>query len=749
MIFKEIHKNKRKLGLLAASILLTALVVSSCVYYNTFYNAKKYFAEAQNQALRDTGRPSPRAIQDYDRVIERCTYILTEHSRSKWADDALFLMARSMYYKKNNPLQARERFLDLLRVFPNSKYIPEAQIYIARVDYEMRDKREAHRRLQEILDSPNYQNLHPEVLLLKSNYYLEDREYNRAQEHLQNIIDKYPKSQQFELAFFTLGKTYLENENYQASQEIFEILLNSRASRRTKINAQYYIAMNLYYQEEYNQSLDILQRLLRLEYEPAEIPKYNLLKARCLVGIKDYDEAESLYLSVIENNRRSAIGAEACYHLAEMYFLNVFKYEKAIEYYNRIQTELRTSLFVEKGVARSAVVSQILQFNRQDRTISTIDLINEQFKLAEYYLYVMNMPDSALSVYNNVKNQEVRVTHRLDTLRTQSMEMPTQSILLEEKDSDNQVNELETDFPEQKIEELSTDEDLYLIMEELEQGGDSEIFMENDRARDRDSRDAAKESAGESTQMMSTADELAKLEEDLLLYRTEFVPYSLFASAWIWFNVKNNQIRAEEIQNQLLDEYPDNRYTYATQSLINGEEIRFATPYEISVEQDYEEAINLINDNPAETIRLLKIIANDLESVKNENEQTLSERLEEIHCKTLFSLGYTYYFHLSDSLNARTYLEEVLTRQSNSDYSSFINSFYQNSQFVVLDSLPEKVVDEIEESREDMIDDQQQSIIKDQELIQREINDPELNKEKEPEKESSLSDDKVENRQLK
>lgn len=650
IIRKTKDKSRKRTMFMFVPLFLFLLLTPSCVYFNTFYNAQKYFESAQNQPLRDTGRPSPRAIQDYDKVIERCTYILAEHSNSRWADDALILLARSMYYKRQAPLQAKERFLDLLRVFPESKYVPQAHIYIAKIDFEMKDKREAHRRLQEVLDNQKFSDYHPEVLLLKSNYYLQDNDYIRAQEHLQQIIDRYPRSQQFELAFFTLGQAHLENGSYLESKEIFNILLNSRASRRTKLNSRYYIALNQYYLGEYEKALENVQRLIRLEYEASEFPRLNLLRARCLAGLSEYEEAESLFKSVIESNRRTLVSAEAAYYLAEMYFLQLFDYESAIKYYNQIQTEMRTSPFVEKGVSRSAVVSQLIQFSRTDRRISITELINEQFKLAEYYLYVMDMPDSALSVYSEIKNQETRLINQLDTLRAAKQE----SALLDEWETVSEIDSL--DYTDETIAEQEATIDTLST---------TEIEIK-----------------------------IRQLEEDIAQYRNEFLPYSLFAAAWIWLNVKNNEIKAQEILDELLTDFPENRYTYGTKSLLRGEKVEFVTPYETALERDYEEAVEFLQQDPPEAISLLQTIKEELDIIAADRPLSMSERLRDLQKKTLFSLGYAYYFHLADSSNARPYFDEIIEQEADSEYSRFISRFYQDNSFIVSEMLPSFKVEE-------------------------------------------------------
>ena len=87
-------------------IILSTLILSGCVYYNTFFNAKKYFTEAQDIGLKEDGKPTSNAINKYNKAIKKCGVVLSDYKDSKYADDALFLMARSLFYIGRNYTQA-------------------------------------------------------------------------------------------------------------------------------------------------------------------------------------------------------------------------------------------------------------------------------------------------------------------------------------------------------------------------------------------------------------------------------------------------------------------------------------------------------------------------------------------------------------------------------------------------------------------------------------------------------------------
>ncbi|HOD55113.1 MAG TPA: tetratricopeptide repeat protein, partial [Candidatus Cloacimonadota bacterium] len=150
---------------------LIILLLSSCAYYNTFYNAKQYFESAQKKPLTNRNKPSSAAIEEYNKVIKKCGVILTDYKDSKWADDALFLLAKALYFRGNNEIQALEKADDLLKFYPDSPFIPEAHILIAKINYDLNKKADAFKMLQEFIQRAEFKEQHPKALVLISDYY--------------------------------------------------------------------------------------------------------------------------------------------------------------------------------------------------------------------------------------------------------------------------------------------------------------------------------------------------------------------------------------------------------------------------------------------------------------------------------------------------------------------------------------------------------------------------------------------------
>ena len=113
---------KQKL-LILTSALLVAGIQTGCVYFNTYYNAQKYFRQAerarkqiedQHQNLSDSRRAKGLGLQNrgqrrpqgsknpnhlYDQAARKASIVLEKYRDSDLVDDAMFLLGLSFYWQ--------------------------------------------------------------------------------------------------------------------------------------------------------------------------------------------------------------------------------------------------------------------------------------------------------------------------------------------------------------------------------------------------------------------------------------------------------------------------------------------------------------------------------------------------------------------------------------------------------------------------------------------------------------------------
>ena len=119
--------------------LLSGLLVTgsvSCVYFNTYYNAEKYFRQAEKARTEGEedrgGRRAGYGYESlYDKAVRKASIVLEKHPDSELVDDAMFLAGRALYWQRDFAYGARS-FQDLEENFPESEYIDRARLWRAR-----------------------------------------------------------------------------------------------------------------------------------------------------------------------------------------------------------------------------------------------------------------------------------------------------------------------------------------------------------------------------------------------------------------------------------------------------------------------------------------------------------------------------------------------------------------------------------------------------------------------------------------
>jgi len=774
-------------------VLLLGLIVfyTGCVYYNTFFNAEKYFAEAQEIELKDDGRPQASAIQKYNKAIKKCGIVLTEYKDTKYADDALFMLARSLYYIGRNYTQSIEKFEDLIKFYPESEFIADAKIYIARANYKFRRKELAYDLLLDFLQQEEYKEHHPKALQQIADYHLQDKEYVEADFYLNQIIEKFPKSDEYDNAFFLKGRARHEAGNYEQSNEVFLALQKSSVPRNLKFDARYYIALNYLLLGEFELARKYSNKLLKDEYRESSISKIQLVKARSLAKTGESDDAIQLFESIILDNRRSKLAAEAAFYLGEHYFEDLHNYEEAIINYNKVKSEYPQSEHIKKAVSRSAVASQIIQYNNPNSDLAAEDLVLQQFKLAEFYIEALALPDSALKVYDHIIAQKNEFELRLDTLKLELKTIQSRvdsvskcenlfdiAVIMRYGDTETADSLLQVDqhfvsddslnISQQvlkdstKIVQLNDNDSLVTYNKEIIDSLDitkativdslaiAELVIadsiDNTQINVSDSTDFAQNFDLDDLALndIIALDSLTFHEEknNLQIYKTnllaeyntlnqqiertelaikkygeEFIPFAKFIKLWLYKTVLNDSIKTMELAADLENNYPENKYTYATSLFIKGQPVEVTTPAEKKQLAEYQKAFDLLEKDTTAAIAHLDSIASNPD--------------HKFYLKANYCIGHIEYLMLNDSTAAKPYFDNVLAFEGSNEYKTEVNKLYTGENFKTLTRLP--YLDQMEKAAKDK---EQKELDKTEEETNGEVPKEDQGKEQEQKKSS-------------
>jgi len=179
--------------------LLLILAVPGCAYFNTFYLAKKHYREAvkaQEKSLSDL--PSPEASGKYDLVVRQCTKVITEYPKSKWVDDASYMLGAALY-GKGDYQGAMQKFSEFTQKYPKSPFVADARFGEGLSRYRQ-------------------------------------REYATADSIFREVDAKYPKfSRRWDLAYYA-GENQASVKRYKAALYWYGRALESAKERHERSN---------------------------------------------------------------------------------------------------------------------------------------------------------------------------------------------------------------------------------------------------------------------------------------------------------------------------------------------------------------------------------------------------------------------------------------------------------------------------------------------------------------------------------
>lgn len=697
----------KKTFILLAILLLLALL-GSCAYYNTFYNAKELYEKANSKDLESTGRASRAAQQEYNEVIKKCASLLEFYPNSKYVDDAIYLMASSFYYKGGSTTQVFEQCDKLILYFPNSEFYTDAIILKAQTHRDLSRTNEAYSLLEAQILNPKNAEDEAKVLLKMADFYTEDQLYERARFYLNTIIDLHKATPEYKQASYYIGINYFSEKNYTESIKSLESFLKIKNNREVKYDARYYIALSNFHLGNYSSALKQTKKLLDDEYRKDEKNKITVLQGKILLAFGQEEKGIEILNSLIEGNQRGQYSAETNYVLGDYYLTNTDSLRLAIEHFNNVKKADTDSEFVESSVAKSSVASQIQLFKDDKSQLEPQQLVNEQFKLAEYYIDIMQLPDSALVVYDNIIANKLKLLNVKDTLNAK---LDSLQIAMDTLSTQTAAMSIEIDTLRTTILNTNTLADTLLAdsLKTQDPNGEKMLALESQLDTLNTKLDLLRRDS------LSTNTRLTNINEVLILFDSEYIPFASFVKAYLYIDVYKEPSYAYDILAFLQENYPDSKYTYTIENYLADGTLKLTTrSREISLKK-YNEATQYLIENPDTTIVLLEAVLDTLET-------------EEL-IKANMALGYLYYAQ-DDTLSARGYFQDLIENyELNAEQNAWVTTFYSNNKINKLESL-EFAVTENKSSQDDKTKTDSLNTEADKDKLQEE-----LDKEKEIEKE--------------
>jgi len=396
------------------TLICSVSIFSACVYFNTFYNAKTYFSEAEKLRInRTTESVGPNITTKYKKVIEKADIVINHHSGSRYFDDALFLKGKSHYYRREYDL-AKEAFETLLSV--NRKdYLTESEYWLALIDWKSGSPQTALSKLEQIS-----QNIENETLLAEI-----------SQARAEILVDLEQDSLAVPALEIAAQLTKNRREKMQLYQRLSEIAYQIRDYENAILHYKNVIKYSISNKQTMAANLEIVKRyrdLNDLEKASSEIqkmladPKFSTIHAELELELaklnldhNDTADAIELFKAITVDYPKTAAAGEAYYQLGEHALLNLRDFDKAELYYKRIIKDSPGSVFIAMGNQRikelnkfkksKNIIQKTTVQNKQNQVkIDTSNYVTALYGLGELEAFHFNQIDTAITYFNQIVN---------------------------------------------------------------------------------------------------------------------------------------------------------------------------------------------------------------------------------------------------------------------------------------------------------------------------------------------------------
>lgn len=385
-------------------LFLATALVAGCAYFNTLYNAKSAFRRAKETPVAKDGQITRQQEMQYEEVIKKCEKLITDYPDSKWVDDAILLIGKSFYEKRDYD-EAIRKFMELKENFPESDLNEAGQYYLSKSYLEDEKFEQAVPSLQRFIEKYSRSRYQEEVLFLLGTTLMKQGDSDNAAGYLDRLSREYPKSRYKIEADLEMAEFYLEKEEPEKSLVVFQRLVDFGLKDELQIRCLSRLAETQIKLGNFNDALATLDRLQKMTLQPSEQASELLLRGSAFLGIDSVQRAIGSYRRVRGGFPKSAFSAEALFRLGVIFQERLDSLELAQETFDRVPKQYPQSPFAKEAIKRSVNIANLIKFSQSTGEESDEQKAETQFKLAELQFFQFNNAQQALVEYQKVIEQ--------------------------------------------------------------------------------------------------------------------------------------------------------------------------------------------------------------------------------------------------------------------------------------------------------------------------------------------------------
>ena len=326
------------------TLLLVVPFFTNCAYYNTFYNAKQYYDEAEKLRLEKDGEMIPISAMDkYGKTIEKSKKVIEDFPDSKYVSEARLLMGKARYYRSDYDLAIAN--LKVIMNDGSDKMKEEAKYWQALCKWKKGSVSASIDELNTLLNNSKSKSIKAKCYLSLAEIASESKDVDLSLDYLQKAAKLTTNRNEKGVIYGKLSKMAFDKQEYNLATDGYNNVIAFSLSKDKIEDAHLQILKILRIENNYRSAEKKIKSMLlddkfnRISGE-LELELVQLYKAQ-----SDFEDIESRLETIVNDYQRTTVSAEAYYQLGRIHTSDKWDLSKAKEYFDMVSKESSRSIF--------------------------------------------------------------------------------------------------------------------------------------------------------------------------------------------------------------------------------------------------------------------------------------------------------------------------------------------------------------------------------------------------------------------
>jgi TolA-binding protein len=250
---------------------LSLAVVQGCVYYNTFFSARKHFRDGMSAKQKTQSESVPaNAVTAFEKSIEKCLKVIADYPESKYVDDAILLMGKALFEKGSYP-EAVKALTSLATNYPESDLVPEAT-YCLGLSYSHMENYDSAIAQFLILAAqfPDFAKKNAVMLEMAEAQFALER-FEEAHGNLELFLESSDDRDMRDRAMFLLAQCEFHLGRYDEAMQSFSELAERTSSFSMRTESSFWLASSLSKIGDHERAISTLRELMKTDLPPDDL----------------------------------------------------------------------------------------------------------------------------------------------------------------------------------------------------------------------------------------------------------------------------------------------------------------------------------------------------------------------------------------------------------------------------------------------------------------------------------------------